>query len=304
MSTQIPHNTEPGLTSGGQTDHARTSTQGAALDHAVDREYRRARHLRRRDFLLAILTPIVLLGAWEAAARGGLLDARLFTPPSAIATRGWHMIESGELWHHIGATVARLMIGLVMGAVVGVAAGLLMGVWRPLRAALEPTFTALYALPKIAILPLLLLIFGLTETPKVLSVAISVFFVVQINTLAGILQIDSRILEAARAYHATGWKLFRFVLLPGALPSIMTGLRVSAGMAVIVITAVEFVASNSGLGYLIWNSWQLFQPQTMFVGLILVCLIGAAITGLVILLERALVPWRRAGHTPRKERNK
>lgn len=304
MTTHSPDNTETGPASRVQVDHPRTAAPDEALEAAVDREYRRARNLRRRDLLLAIATPIILLSAWEAAARGGLLDARLFTPPSAIATRGWDMIESGQLWHHIGATVARLMIGLIIGAVVGVATGLLMGVWRPLRAALEPTFTALYALPKIAILPLLLLIFGLTETPKVLSVAISVFFVVQINTLAGIVQIDSRILEAARAYHASGWKLFRFVLLPGALPSIMTGLRVSAGMAVIVITAVEFVASNSGLGYLIWNSWQLFQPQTMFVGLILVCLIGAAITGLVILLERALVPWRRAGHTPRKERNK
>lgn len=304
MSTHSADNTETARTPGGRIDQPQKATHGEALEAAVASERRRARSLRRRDLLLAIATPIVLLAAWEAAARGGLLDARLFTPPSAIATRGWDMIESGELWHHIGATVARLMVGFIIGAVVGIAAGLLMGVWRPLRAALEPTFTALYALPKIAILPLLLLIFGLTETPKVLSVAISVFFVVQINTLAGILQVDSRILEAARAYHATGWKLFRFVLLPGALPSIMTGLRVSAGMAVIVITAVEFVASNSGLGYLIWNSWQLFQPQTMFVGLIVVCLIGAAITGLVILLERALVPWRRAGHTPRKERNK
>src|SRR5699024_11001673 len=116
-----------------------------------------------------------------------------------------------------------------------------------------------------------------------------------INTLSGIMQIDARILEAARAYKAAGWKLFRYVLLPGATPMIMTGLRVSAGMAVIVITAVEFVASNNGLGYLIWNSWQLFQPATMFVGLITVALIGAGATGLIILLERGLVPWRRAG---------
>jgi len=179
-----------------------------------------------------------------------------------------------------------------------------MGVWRPVRAALGPTFTALYALPKIAILPLLLLIFGLTETPKVLSVAISVFFVVQINTLAGIVQIDARILEAARAYRATGWKLFRHVLLPGATPSIITGLRVSAGMAVIVVTAVEFVASNDGLGYLIWNSWQLFQPATMFVGLITVSLIGALVTGLVIVLERALLPWRHAGGPQRLGRKR
>lgn len=283
---------------------AARGTADAELEAAVEREYRRERRLRLRDLSMAVLTPVVLLGAWELAADGGLIDARLFTPPSAIAARGAEMVTSGDLWPHVAATVARLAAGFGLGAAVGVLAGLLMGVWRPVRAALEPTFTALYALPKIAILPLLLLIFGITETPKVLSVAISVFFVVQINTLAGIVQIDARILESARAYRATGWKLFRYVLLPAATPSIMTGLRVSAGMAVVVVTAVEFVASNNGLGYLIWNSWQLFQPDTMFVGLIAVCLIGAGVTGLVILLERALVPWRRAGAVTRKERAK
>lgn len=274
------------------------------LEKAIGRENRVARFLRRRDVTLAIATPIVLLLLWELATMFGVLDARLFTPPTMIAVRGWEMVVGGELWIHVFSTVARLVTGFVSGAVVGIIVGLLMGVWRPLRAAFEPTFTALYALPKIAILPLLLLIFGLTETPKILSVAISVFFVVQINTLAGITQIDGRITEAARAYNAGGWRLFRYVLLPAALPAIMTGLRVSAGMAVIVITAVEFVASNNGLGYLIWNSWQLFQPQTMFVGLITVSLIGAIVTGLVILLERAMLPWRYAKGPRRKGKNK
>jgi sulfonate transport system permease protein len=274
-----------------------------ALDEAVEREYRRHRRLQVRDLALAVVTPVLLLLAWEVAALGGVLDHRLFTPPSEIVARGWEMIVGGELWIHVGATVARLAAGFLLGAVAGIAVGLLMGVWRPARAALGPTFTALYALPKIAILPLLLLIFGLTETPKVLSVAISVFFVVQINTLAGIVQIDDRILESARAYRAAGWRLFRYVLLPGATPSIITGLRVSAGMAVIVVTAVEFVASNNGLGYLIWNSWQLFQPQTMFVGLITVSVIGALVTGLVVALERVLLPWRYAGGPHKKGRN-
>jgi NitT/TauT family transport system permease protein len=272
----------------------------SALEVATQVEYRRERRLRARDLTLAVLTPIMLLAVWEIAALTGALDARLFTPPSAIASRAWQMIGDGELWRDALATIARLSVGFVVGSVLGVLCGLIMGVSRPVRAALGPTFTSLYALPKIAILPLLLLIFGLTETPKVLSVAISVFFVVQINTLAGILEIDARILEAARAYRATGWKLFRYVLLPGATPAIMTGLRVSAGMAVIVITAVEFVASNNGLGYLIWNSWQLFQPQTMFVGLIAVSIIGALVTGLVIVLERVLLPWRYSNSPRRK----
>ena len=284
------------------TPPATTPAESAALDTAIRREYRQTVRLRYRDVLLSTLTPLLLLGLWEVAARSGALDARLFTPPTQIAQQGWDMILSGELWRHTSATLARLLSGFVIGAVAGIVAGLLMGVWRPLRAALGPTFTALYALPKIAIVPLLLLIFGLTETPKVLSVAISVFFVMQINTLAGIVQIDGRVLEAARAYKAGGLKLFRYVLLPGATPAIMTGLRVAAGMSVIVITAVEFVASNNGLGYLIWNSWQLFQPGKMYVGLIVVSLVGALVTALIILLERAALPWKYSSGSKKKDR--
>jgi len=276
-------------------------TTAAELEAAVEREFRRERGFKTRDLLLAILTPLLLLGCWELAARSGLLDARLFTPPTQIVGRGWEMVLSGELWTNIVATTLRLVAGFVLGSALGIAAGLLMGVWRPVRAALGPTFTALYALPKIAILPLLLLIFGLTETPKILAVVISVFFVVQINTLAGVIQIDGRILEAARAYRATGWKLFRYVLLPGATPAIMTGLRVAAGMSVIVITAVEFVASNDGLGYLIWNSWQLFQPKDMYVGLITVSIIGALMTGLIIMLEKVLLPWQHSKGSRKKK---
>jgi len=271
------------------------------LDQAIDQEFKREQRLRARDIGLAILTPIVLLGLWELAAATGVLDARLFSPPSAIGERGAEMVADGSLFVHIWATVGRLAFGFIAGSILGVFAGLIMGVVRPIRAALSPTFTALYALPKIAILPLLLLIFGLTETPKILAVAISVFFVVQINTLAGIMQIDARILESARAYKATGIRLFLNVLLPAAAPAIMTGLRVAAGMSVIVVTAVEFVASNNGLGYLIWNSWQLFQPATMFVGLIVVSVIGALVTGLIILLERVLLPWRNSNSPKKKE---
>jgi ABC-type nitrate/sulfonate/bicarbonate transport system permease component len=179
-----------------------------------------------------------------------------------------------------------------------------MGSWRPLNAALGPLFTALYALPKIAILPLLLLIFGLTETPRILAVAISVFFVLQINTLAGVRQVDAKVLEAATAYGAAGLKRFRFVILPGALPFVFSGLRVAAGMAVIVVTSVEFVASDSGLGYLIWNSWQLFQPEQMYVGLVVVSLLGAVMTGLIILAERLAVPWKRNGGPSTSRRRK
>ena len=272
-----------------------------ALNDAIAKANARSRHLRTRDVLLSILTPLALLVLWEVAGLAGWIDARLFSPPSRILDQGWKMAVTGELWEHLLPTVLRLIVGFAVGALAGIAVGLLMGVSRWIRAAFGPLFTALYALPKIAILPLLLLIFGLTEMPKVLALAISVFFVLQIATLSGVMQIDARILEAARAYRATGWNLFRFVLLPASIPAIFTGLQVAAGAAVIVITAVEFVASNSGLGYLIWNSWELFQPEKMYVGLIVVSIIGALLTGAVIFLERLLLPWQRSGISKKRK---
>lgn len=262
---------------------------------AVQDAVRRERFLRRRDIALAVFVPIALLVIWEAMVRTGVLDRRLFPPPSVIAQRAVDMIGSGELLTHFLATGGRVLYGTLLGIVFGVIAGLAMGRYRATYAAFNPTLSALYALPKVAIFPLLLILFGLGETPRVLVVAISVFFVVQINTMAGVRHVDPRLIEAGKSYGATGGRLFWFVIIPAASPSIFAGLRIAAGVSVLVIVAVEFVAANSGLGFLIWNSWTLFQPPKMFVGLATVALFGAAITGLVALLEGALMPWNRRG---------
>lgn len=268
-------------------DHSRRTEDAARAERT------RARRLSARDVALAIGTPILLLAVWEVAARAGWIDIRVFSSPTAVLARAGRMLADGSLLEHTGATLARLALGGVAGAVLGIAVGLLMGTSRALNAALGPTFAALYALPKVAILPILLFIFGLTETPRILSVAISVFFIMQINTVAGVHAIDARLLEAARAYGARGLDRFRYVILPGALPYVFAGARVAVGTGVIVITAIEMLASNTGLGYLIWNSWTLFMPDTMYVGLVMVSLVGAGLTALFALLERRALPWRR-----------
>ncbi|WP_448811779.1 ABC transporter permease [Agromyces bauzanensis] len=277
-----------------------TSTE--ELEAAAAREYVQERRRRWRDLALSIGTPLVLLATWEISARVGWIDGRLFTPPISILSTGADMIASGALLEDLIPSVLRLLAGFAFAAFFGVLAGLLMGVWRPVRAALGPLFTVLFAVPKVAILPLFLLIFGLNETPRIFVVFIAVFFIVQINTLAGIIEIDKRILEAGRAYNATGFKQFWYVLLPGAMPTIFTSFRVAAGLAVVVVVSVEFVAANSGLGYLIWNSWQLFQPAQMYVGLIVVSIIGAVMTGLILLVERLALPWKYSNTNSRKRR--
>ncbi|MFC0672852.1 ABC transporter permease [Brachybacterium hainanense] len=252
--------------------------------------------LRTRDLVLSIAAPIVLLLLWEVCARLLIIDPRFFPAPTKILLAGWEMLRSGELWTHTGPTLLRLLVGGGLGAILGIAVGLLMGSSRALNAAVGPLFSALYPLPKIAIFPILLMIFGPTELPKIIAVFITTFFILQISTVSGVRAIDARLLEAGAAYGARGLSRFRFVVLPGAMPFVFSGLRTATGTAVVVVTAVEFTgASTTGLGYLIWNSWQLFIPEKLYVGLLVIGVIGAVLTWLLARCETLLLPWRRRG---------
>jgi NitT/TauT family transport system permease protein len=266
------------------------------LEDALGRLERTQRRRARTDLALGVGTPVVLLLAWQLAAHLNWIDPRIFTPPSSIAVAAGQLISAGTLQADLGATLARLLVGYTIGAAGGIVVGLVLGLVRPLRAAFSPLFTALYAVPQIALLPLLLVIFGVGETPKVLTVVAVTFFVLEINTLAAVRNFDPRLMEAGRAYGARGVKLFRHVLFPGTLPQIFTGLRVSIALGLVVITATEFVASNNGLGFLVWNSWQLFQPDQMYVGLVTIALLGVVLTAIISLLERLALPWLRRRH--------
>lgn len=260
---------------------------------AVERLLRRQRLLRRRDISLAILTPIVLLAFWQISASFHLVDTRIFSPPVQVARAARELVSAGTLQADLGATGFRLVLGYLIGCTAGTAVGLAMGYFRVVGAALSPTLAGLYSIPKIAVLPVLLVIFGLGETPRVLTVAASTFFVQQINTMEGVRYLDPRIIEAGRAFGASGARLFRHVILPGALPAVFTGLRITAPIALVVVIATEFVAANDGLGYLIWNSWTLFQPPKMYVGLVCSALVGAIFTGIVVGASWLALPWTR-----------
>jgi sulfonate transport system permease protein len=262
-------------------------------DIIVEGLRRRERRFQRRDQVAAVATPLALLLIWEVAARAEWIDARLFPAPSTIFVAMYDMTLDGSLLTHLLSTILRIVYGSVIGITVGVAVGLAMGYYRLVGAAFSPILSALYALPKIAIFPLLLVIFGLGETPRVLVVAISVFFIMQISAMSGVRHVDPRIIEAGKAFGAGGSRLFRHVVLPAVMPSIFAGLRVASGVAILVIVAVEFVGSNNGLGFLIWNAWTLFQPTRMYVGLTVVALLGAVLAGLVTGAERLATPWSR-----------
>jgi len=246
-----------------------------------------------RERALTILSPLAVLVLWQAASQVGLIDQRYVPAPSAIAEAGWSISVSGELGRHVIASLRRLAVGFVLGAVPGVLLGIVMGLNRWVRAALDPLVAALYPIPKIAILPLLMLVFGLGDASKAAAVAMSVLFLTIINTAAGVVQLDRIYFDVARNFGTPWHKLFLRVILPGILPTVFSGLRISLGVALVVLVGAEFVAGNSGIGYLIWSSWQTLVVENMFVGIIVVTVLGVLSTFLLREIERRLVPWRQ-----------
>lgn len=168
-----------------------------------------------------------------------------------------------------------------------------MGLSRPIRALVDPLIAATYPVPKSAILPLALLIFGLGEGSKIFMVAVGVFFPVAINATAGVLEINKIYLDVGRSFKASRWNTFWTIALPGALPFIMTGVRLGIGMGIVLIAIAEMIGAKSGLGYMIWSAWETFAVEQMYVGLFVIAIIGFIVTAALTEVEKILIPWRR-----------
>lgn len=251
--------------------------------------------LTRQGWFEATASPILLLLLWEGLVRVGLLDARFFPAPSSVIRELFVLASDGSLFVHLGYTVTRVLVGFTLGAVPAVLLGIVMGLSPVIRALLQPAIASIYPIPKVALFPLAMMIFGLGEASKWAIVAIAVFFQVLLSTLAGVVNIDKTYLDVAADFRATRWQAYRTIALPGALPFVFTGFQLGLGMALIVVVIAENFGTSHGLGYLIWHSWQIFEVREMYVGLIMVALLGYTSQLLMARAERALIPWRRAG---------
>jgi ABC-type nitrate/sulfonate/bicarbonate transport system permease component len=251
------------------------------------------KRLARNDLFLVIASPLLLLLIWELLVRVGLLDARFFPRPSDVIVDLAQQAASVDLWIHIGFTISRMLVGFVIGAVPGVLLGIAMGLSPPLRRLLQPAIASIYPIPKVALFPLVMLMFGLGESSKWVIVGVAVFFQVLMSTLAGVMNIERVYLDVAADFRARRWQTYRTIALPAALPFIFTGFQLGLGMSLIVVVIAENFGTERGLGYLIWHSWQIFEVQDMYVALILVALLGYLSQLLLARIERAVIPWRR-----------
>lgn len=257
-----------------------------------EREPARFRKRRRRlETTLAIAVPLVLLGLWQIAASRAWIDTRFFPSPTSIWSSGVSLVQSGSLQEDMYYSFRRVLIGFLLGCGTGILGGILLGMSRVVRAALEPLIYAMWTVPKLALLPLLLLIFGLGEMPIIILIAINCFFLVLIPTLAAIVGVPFEYREAASSFEATRLEMLRHVLLPAAIPQIFVALRLAAGASILVLVAAEFVQGDTGLGHLIWNSWTLFLANRMYVGIVVVAVAGALFTMLIAAIGRRIAPW-------------
>lgn len=266
------------------------------VDQAVERSRRSWKMSEAtRDRILGIASPLGLLLVWEVLAWFGKIDTRFFPAPSSIFMYGYRMAVSGELVQHTLITMQRMLWGTLIGGIPALILGVAMGLSRTTRALIDPLISATYPIPKSAIMPLALLVFGLGEGSKIFMVAIGVFFPVVINSAAGVLEINRIYLDVGHNFRASRLQVFQTIALPGALPMIITGFKLGIGIGLIMVCLAEMVGSNAGLGFMIWNAWQTFAVEQMYVGLFVIALIGFLLTLALNELERLLVPWKSQG---------
>jgi len=238
-----------------------------------------------------ILSPALVLLVWQIAGSLGFLDLRFFPTPSMIAVTFWEQVKTGEWFLHVGATVGRVLLGFVTGSFVGIVTGTLMGLVPAVRLSVYPLVAAFYPIPKIAIFPLILLIFGMGETSIFITIAATCFFLLSISAMAGVLNIPQVYLDVGKNFGANRLYFIRTVAIPAALPVIFSGLKLALGAAFLVVVSIEFVNASTGIGWQIWRSWELFSIRTMFVSLLTISLLGLILVISLDWLERKLVPW-------------
>ena len=247
---------------------------------------------RVRQKLAPWIAPFVLLVAWEVSSRTGLLPKILLPAPLDVARAAVTAVERGSLLTHLGVSALRAAAGMLIGSSIGLVLGLLTGLSRKLQLVLDTPLQMMRAVPALALVPLVILWFGLGETAKLFIVSVTVVFPVYLNTFHGVRSVDPQLVEMARTYRVSGFKLYREIILPGALPSILVGLRFALGLSWLVLIVAETIGATQGLGYVAMNAREFMQMDMLVLTIVLWAILGKLADVLARTLERRLLPWQ------------
>jgi sulfonate transport system permease protein len=253
--------------------------------------FRRARRLIAGGGI-GLVVPMLLLGLWETLSRTGIAPRNLLPAPSAVFGALATLVANGELWGHIGITLFRVAAGFLVGTAVATVLGALTGYSQLWRRLIDPMLQALGTIPSMAWIPLFVLWLGIFEASKVTLIAIGAFFPVYLNLMAGVQQVDRKLVEVARVHGLSGLSLVRRVLLPATLPSYFTGLRAGLALAWMFVVAAEFMGASSGLGFLLIDGQETGRPAYIIMAILLFALFGKLSDLALATVGRHFVAWQ------------
>ncbi|ENA35107.1 MULTISPECIES: aliphatic sulfonate ABC transporter permease SsuC [Pseudomonas] len=238
--------------------------------------------------------PVLLLTGWQVAVETGLLSSRILPAPSAVLEAGWSLVRSGELWQHLAISSWRASIGFAIGGGIGLLLGFITGLSTWGERLLDSSVQMVRNVPHLALIPLVILWFGIDESAKIFLVALGTFFPIYLNTYHGIRNVDPALVEMARSYGLSGYRLFTQVVLPGALPSILVGVRFALGLMWLTLIVAETISASSGIGYLAMNAREFLQTDIVVLAIVLYAVLGKLADLAARGLERAWLRWHPA----------
>jgi sulfonate transport system permease protein len=247
------------------------------------------------------LLPVLILVLWQLGARAGVISQRLLPAPSDVALAFWHRAGTGELWRDMGVSTARALGGFAVGGSIGFVLGVLNGSSPTAARLLDSSLQMLRNIPHLAMIPLVILWFGIDESAKLFLVSVGVFFPIYLNTYHGVRTVDAGLLEMAESYGLDRWRLFRQVVLPGALPSILVGFRYGLGIMWLTLIVAETISASEGIGYMTMNAREFLQTDVVVLGILIYALLGKTADWAAHWLERRCLTWHpafRAGASP------
>lgn len=243
-------------------------------------------------FALRLLVPLLILLAWAGGSATGLIAENVLAPPWAVIESAWKLAVSGVLWHHLSLSLSRAGLGLLLGGGIGLWLGIVSGLSKLGEELIDPTFQMIRAVPFLALIPLLIVWFGIGEASKIILIAAGAAKPMYLNAFGGVRNVDRKIIEAARIFGLSRWGLITEIYLPAALPSLMVGLRLSMTMSLLALIGVEVINTTQGIGFLMLQAQEFFKTEILIVCVVIYALFGLGTDLLVRLLERVAMPWR------------
>jgi NitT/TauT family transport system permease protein len=247
--------------------------------------------IERRTWI-SVAAFVALVALWQLVTGTGLVSPIFLPSPTRVVRALWDLAVTGDLWRHLSASLVRIGYGWLIGTAFGVAVGLMIGLFTASRAVGLPLVAALFPIPKIALLPLLILWLGIGEGSKVATIALSVFFPTVISTYSGVDSVPRNLIRMAQSFNVPLWRIVAQVLLPGALAGMLAGFRISIAAALLVLVAAEMIGAQYGLGAFLILTGNMMQTDRLMAGVVVVSVLGLSMSLVVGQVERRLLRWR------------